>query len=90
MKTLPKVGEIVVVNNLSDATMWRVVELQGRFGVGLIDSGIEDRVPKQKVQWMDKSYLLYPTKQQLRYQEAVKRCNEMDQWAKSFATEILN
>jgi len=89
MKTLPKVGEIVVVNDLSDATMWRVVELQGKFGVGLIDSGIENCVPEQKVQWMDKSYLSYPTKKQQRYQEAVKRCKEMDQWAKSFGTEIL-
>jgi hypothetical protein len=90
MKNLPKIGELVVVNDLSDATMWRVVELQGKFGVGLIDSGIEDRVPKQKVQWMDKCYLSYPTKKQQRYQEAVKKCSEMDKWAKAFAAEILS
>ena len=89
MKTLPSVGELVVVNNLSDAVFYRVVTTDGKFGVGLIDSTIEKQVINQPVQWLDVCYLKYPTKKQLRYQEAVKKCNEMDKWAKSFAAEIM-
>ena len=90
MKNLPKIGELVVVNDLPDATMWRVVELQGKFGVGLIDSGIENKVPNQTVQWMDRCYVSYPNKKQQRYQKAVKQCDDMDKWAKAFAAEIMS
>ena len=62
MKNLPKIGELVVVNNLSDATLYRVVETQGKFGVGLIDSTYTG---KQSTQWIDICYLQQPTKQQL-------------------------
>ena len=60
MKTLPKVGELVVVNDLPDATLYRVVETDGKFGVGLIDSTIEDKVPNQAVQWIDVGVIKYP------------------------------
>ena len=49
------VGQLVVVNDLPDATLYRVVELAGKFNVGLIDSGIEKIHPNQRVQWIDKS-----------------------------------
>ena len=60
------VGQLVVVNDLPDATLYRVVELAGKFGVGLIDSGIEKKYPNQKVQWIDKSCLKNPTEKQLK------------------------
>ena len=60
MKKLPKVGEIVVVNDLPDATLYRVVETDGKFGVGLIDSTIEKQVPNQAVQWIDVGVVKYP------------------------------
>jgi hypothetical protein len=53
MKTLPIVGNLVVVNNLPDATLYRVVKTDGKFGVGLIDSTIEKQVPNQAIQWID-------------------------------------
>jgi hypothetical protein len=59
------VGQLVVVNDLPDATLYRVVELAGKFGVGLIDSGIEKTRPNQKVQWIDKCYLENPSEKQL-------------------------
>lgn len=59
------VGQIVVVNNLPDATLYRVVDTDGKFGVGLIDSTIEKTVPNQRVQWIDISCLEKPTKIQL-------------------------
>ena len=59
------VGQLVVVNDLPDATLYRVVELAGKFNVGLIDSGIEKIHPNQRVQWIDKSCLEAPTKTQL-------------------------
>ena len=58
-------GELVVVNNLPDATLYRVVGLEGKFGVGLIDSTIEKKVPNQSTQWIDISCLRKPTKQQM-------------------------
>jgi hypothetical protein len=60
MKTLPKVGELVVVNKLPDATLYRVVDTDGKFGVGLIDSTIEKQVPNQAVQWIDVGVVYYP------------------------------
>lgn len=60
MKTLPKCGELVVVNNQSDATLYRVVATDGKFGVGLIDSTIEKQVPNQATQWIDASLVKYP------------------------------
>ena len=89
MKNLPKIGELVVVNDTPDAILWRVVETDGKFGVGLIDTTIEEIVVKQPTQWMDVGMVKYPNKKQQRYQEAVKVCNDMDKWAKAFATEIM-
>jgi hypothetical protein len=60
MKKLPSVGELVVVNNLPDATLYRVVETNGKFGVGLIDSTIEKQVPNQATQWIDVGVVKYP------------------------------
>lgn len=65
MKTLPVIGSIVVVNNLPDATFYRVVETDGKFGVGLIDSTIENQVPNQAVQWIDVGAVKYPTTSQM-------------------------
>jgi hypothetical protein len=65
MKTLPVVGAIVVVNNLPDATFYRVVKTDGKFGVGLIDSTIEKQVPNQVVQWIDVGAVKYPTTAQM-------------------------
>jgi hypothetical protein len=65
MKTLPVVGSIVVVNNLPNATFYRVVETDGKFGVGLIDSTIEKQVPNQAVQWIDVGAVKYPTTAQM-------------------------
>jgi len=59
------VGQLVVVNDLPDATLYRVAELAGKFNVGLIDSGIEKKYPNQRVQWIDKSCLQNPTDKQL-------------------------
>jgi hypothetical protein len=59
------VGQLVVVNDLPDATLYRVVELAGKFNVGLIDSGIEKIHPNQRIQWIDKSCLQNPTNKQL-------------------------
>jgi len=66
MKTLPNVGELVVVNDLPDATLYRVVETSGKFWVGLIDSTIEKKYPNQAVQSCDRTMIQYPTKKQLR------------------------
>lgn len=60
MKTLPAIGALVVVNDLPDATLYRVVETNGKFNVGLIDSTIEKKVPNQSVQWIDKDRVKYP------------------------------
>ena len=59
MKTLPKCGELVVVNNQPDATLYRVVATDGKFGVGLIDSTIEKQVPNQATQWIDVNLVKY-------------------------------
>ena len=60
MKHLPVVGSLVVVNNLPDATFYKVVETDGKFGVGLIDSTIEKTVPNQATQWIDVGVVKYP------------------------------
>jgi hypothetical protein len=65
MKHLPVVGSIVVVNDLPDATFYRVVETDGKFGVGLIDSTIEKQYPNQKVQWIDRGAVKFPTTAQM-------------------------
>lgn len=67
MKTLPNVGDLVVVNNLPDATHYRVVETSGKFNVGLIDSTIEKKVPNQSVQWIDRDIVKYPKPHQMFY-----------------------
>ena len=60
MQTLPTIGSLVVVNDLPDATLYRVVETDGKFGVGLIDSTIEKQVPNQATQWIDVGVVKYP------------------------------
>jgi len=65
MKHLPAVGTLVVVNNLPDATYYRVVETDGKFGVGLIDSTIEKQIPNQAVQWIDVGVIKLPTTSQM-------------------------
>ncbi len=60
MKTLPVIGSLVVVNDLPNATLYRVVAIDGKFGVGLIDSTIEKQVPNQATQWIDVSLVKYP------------------------------
>ena len=59
------VGDLVVVNNLPDATLYRVVDTDGKFGVGLIDATTEKQIPNQRVQWIDVDCLEKPTKLQL-------------------------
>lgn len=59
------VGDLVVVNNLPDATLYRVVDTDGKFGVGLIDATTENQRPNQRVQWIDVDCLEKPTRQQL-------------------------
>ena len=65
MKHLPVVGSLVVVNNLPDATFYKVVETDGKFGVGLIDSTIEKQVPNQAIQWIDVGLVKFPTTAQM-------------------------
>ena len=65
MKNLPAVGTLVVVNNLPDATYYKVVATDGKFNVGLIDSTIEKQVPNQTVQWIDVGLVKYPTTSQI-------------------------
>ena len=65
MKHLPAVGTLVVVNNLPNATYYRVVETDGKFGVGLIDSTIEKQIPNQAVQWIDVGVIKLPTTSQM-------------------------
>ena len=43
MKNNYAVGDLVVVNDLDDATLWRIVDTQGKFGIGLIDATIEKK-----------------------------------------------
>jgi hypothetical protein len=59
-----EIGALVVVNSLPDATLYRVVDRQGVFGVGLIDATIEHKVPNQSVQWSDICTLRRPTQKQ--------------------------
>jgi len=65
MKSKFAVGDLVVVNNLEDATLWRIVDKQGSFGIGLIDATIEKTVPNQQVQWIDIGSLKKPNTMQL-------------------------
>jgi hypothetical protein len=65
MKTLPNVGDLVVVNDLPDATLYRVVETRGKFWVGLIDSTIEKQYPNQVVQSSDRDMIQYPKPHQM-------------------------
>ena len=59
MNRLPNINDLVVMNTLPDAIPYRVVELSGNFGVGLIDSTIEHIYPHpfQSVQWVDRCYI---------------------------------
>ena len=65
MKNNYAVGDLVVVNDLDDATLWRIVDTQGKFGIGLIDATIEKKIPNQQVQWIDVSALKKPNEKQL-------------------------
>ena len=64
MKKMPAVFDLVVMNHEVDATIYRVKEL-GQREVGLIDATIEDKRPKQAVQWVDMSLVQQPTVGQL-------------------------
>jgi len=66
MNKLPDVAQLVVVNHLPDATMFRVVAHQGASGVGLIDATRERPGRTQATQWIDKCYLEWPSPQQRR------------------------
>ncbi len=65
MKNLPKIGELVVVNDLPDATLYKVVEVIGKFGVGLVDSEMEKKGYSLAVNYIDVNCLQKPTRQQL-------------------------
>lgn len=56
--------DLVVMNHLEDATMFRVKELDG-FKVGLINAEIEDKHPNQAIQYTDKSLCMMPSMYQL-------------------------
>jgi hypothetical protein len=62
MKNLPKIGELVVLNDLSDAVLWKVVETEGKFRAGLIDPASDGN---HTTLWIDICYLQKPTNKQL-------------------------
>lgn len=64
MKKTPKKYDTVCMNGNPDATVFRVVEVDG-FNVGLIDATIEDKHPNQAVQWMDRGLMEPATRAQL-------------------------
>lgn len=65
MKSKYAIGDLVVVNNSDDAVLWRIVDTQGKFGIGLIDATIEKTVPNQQVQWIDIGAIKKPNNKQL-------------------------
>ena len=60
-----KVGQLVVVNNLPDATLYRVVEKVGKFGVGVVDDEMTSKGYSVATQYCDISILQKPTQRQL-------------------------
>jgi len=65
MKKTPKKYDTVCMNGNSDATVFRVVDVDGR-RIGLIDATIEDKRPNQTVQWVDRSLMEPATVGQLK------------------------
>lgn len=65
MKTMPRVYDLVVLSQDSNATLYRVRELGESKLVGVIDTSIEDSRPNQRIQWLDVSTLMTPTNAQL-------------------------
>jgi hypothetical protein len=57
----PKVGELTVVSHSRDATMYRIMGVEG-FNVGVIDAGVTS---PQVTQWYDRGIFLVPTADQL-------------------------
>ena len=59
-------SKYVVVNDSSDATIWRVTEEVG-FTVGLVDAELEIKNPNLDlaIQWIDRSLVRSPRKIQL-------------------------
>lgn len=62
-----RIGELVVVNKLPDATLYRVKDVGDRM-IGVIDSEIEEQRPNQTVQWLDATCFRRPTTAQLKRQ----------------------
>lgn len=56
--------DLVCLRNELGATIYRVVEISDK-EVGLIDATIEDRVSKQRVNWVDVSLVMTPSREQL-------------------------
>lgn len=62
MKKMPKKYDTVCMNGNPDATVFRVVEVEGR-NIGLIDA--TSKQENQRVQWMDVSLMEPATRGQL-------------------------
>jgi len=54
MKTAPKINSLVVFNHEPDAAVFRVKEVRGTM-IGVVDRSLEDWIPNQAVQWIDRS-----------------------------------
>jgi len=54
MKTAPKINSLVVFNHELDAAVFRVKEVQGTM-IGVVDRSLEDWMPNQALQWVDRS-----------------------------------
>ena len=65
MKSLPNIGDLVVVNNFPDATLYRVVEIVGKFGLGVVDDAMQRKGFSVATQYCDVSIVQKPTKNQL-------------------------
>jgi len=63
MKKTPKKYDTVCMNGNSDATVFRVVDVDGR-RIGLIDA--TNKLPNQAVRWMDRSLMEPATVGQLK------------------------
>lgn len=68
MKTSLRKNSLVVLNHNVDATIYRVVEVNG-WDVRIIDIGIELTHSNQRGNFVDKSLLYTPNRAQLQYME---------------------
>jgi hypothetical protein len=62
----PQLNALVVFNHQPDATLFRIKTIAG-YRIGVIDISLEDSVPNQAMQWVDRSMLLMPSIGQLRH-----------------------